>query len=220
MDKNLVLEKKKQVNPKIVEYVESEIFPQYLKFVGGHGLEHIQDVIERSFQFGATVPEINFDMVYVIAAYHDIGRKIDNDTHEIQSAKLFLEDETICKFFTSAQQKTIAEAIEDHRASSKSEPRSVYGKIVSSADRGFSVEDSLRRSTSYNRSLHPQFSRAEVIEDARFHLRKKYAPGGYAARKMYFDDPLFTEYMQEIERVTASAEAFEKALEEFGITVV
>lgn len=52
----------------------------------GHNLEHIQYVIDRSLKFANTVEDINFDMVYTIAAYHDIGHYIDAKNHEKVSA--------------------------------------------------------------------------------------------------------------------------------------
>ena len=48
------------------------------------------------------------------------------------------------KFFKEEQRKIIAEAIVDHRASLEYEARSIYGKIVSSADREISVQNMLR----------------------------------------------------------------------------
>ena len=38
-------------------------------------------------------------------------------------------------YFTKEQRKIIGEAVEDHRASLSYEPRSIYGKIISEADR-------------------------------------------------------------------------------------
>lgn len=81
------------------------------------------------------IEDINYDMVYVIAAYHDLGHHIDADNHEKVSAELLLEDNQLKEFFTIEQTQTMADAVYDHRASLEGEPRSIYGKIVSSADR-------------------------------------------------------------------------------------
>lgn len=43
----------------------------------------------------------------------------------------------------------MSEAIEDHRASLEYIPRSIYGKIISSADRNTSIEDILKRTYEY-----------------------------------------------------------------------
>ena len=41
------------------------------------------------------------------------------------------------------------EAVEDHRASSDHEPRSIYGKIVAEADRIIDTDITLRRTVQY-----------------------------------------------------------------------
>lgn len=56
-------------------------------------------------------------MVYVIAAYHDIGHHIDAKSHEIISAQILSEDKKLKKFFSEEQIMVMKEAIEDHRAS-------------------------------------------------------------------------------------------------------
>ena len=139
-----------KINAKIKKYVEEKVFPQYEEHAG-HGIAHINYVIRRSLKFAEEAPEANVNMVYVVAAYHDIGRKIDNEHHEIESAKIFLNDEFMKGFFANEEREIIAEAIEDHRASSKREPRSIYGRIVSSADRSTSVIGVLDRVYDYNR---------------------------------------------------------------------
>ena len=112
--------------------------------------------------------------------------------------------------------KIMAEAVEDHRASLGREPRSVYGKIVSSADRNPNLESMLARAYDYNRLLHPEYTEAEMIEDVRKVLRKKYTPTGYAAKAMYFDDPDFEHLLVEVERITRSPEEFYQIQSEFN----
>ena len=132
------------VNPKLKEYIEKNIFPLYQRNEKGHDITHIQYVIERSFELvEQNELAVDLDMVYAIAAYHDIGHYIDSKIHEIISAKIMQEDKTLLSFFNEKQLETIKQAIEDHRASSDHEPRSIYGKIVSSADRNDTVEKCL-----------------------------------------------------------------------------
>ena len=83
------------INKEIAKYIEKFILPQYKSNDKGHGINHIMYVIERSFKFADTVKDINLDMVYVIAAYHDIGHKIDVKNHEVVSAQLLLNDEKL-----------------------------------------------------------------------------------------------------------------------------
>ncbi len=107
-------------------------------------------------KFAQTVPDINFNMVYVIAAYHDIGHHIDSKKHELISAQMMMQDEELKHFFSQKELQIIKEAIEDHRASSDHEPRSIYGKIVSTADRNNTVSSCLKRTYTYGKKLKPE----------------------------------------------------------------
>ena len=208
-------EKPTGITPEIQNYIEEKIIPRY-RAMSGHTDKHIQQVITRSLKFADGLEGINRDMVYVIAAYHDLGREVDDDHHEIESAKMLRSDMELEKFFTATEIETMAEAVEDHRASNKHEPRSIYGKIVSSADRNTSVDQMLERCYDCTRLWNPEMTDDEVIETARKHLREKYSPDGYAAKKMYFPDPDFQSCLEEIERITRDPEKFRRIQKEFN----
>lgn len=209
-----ILEKSIPVNYHLQEYIESEILPQYDPHAG-HGIPHIRYVIRRSLRFAEEVPDVNMNMVYTIAAYHDIGRKIDNEHHEAVSAQILLKDQKIKEFFNEDQIKTIAEAIEDHRASLKNDPRSIYGKIVSSADRNTSVEQMLGRTYDYSKNMTPEADEKAIFEAVRAHLRDKYGSNGYAAKKMFFNDLEYTAYSKKIDEITSDYDVFEKVMTDF-----
>lgn len=202
-----------RVNSEIVNYVETEILPKY-SGLGGHTDKHIRQVIKRSLKFYQQAPDLNIDMVYIIAAYHDLGRLIDNETHNIESAKMLCKDKFIKELFSPEEIDTMAEAVEDHRASLKCEPRSIYGKLVSSADRNTNIDDMLSRVYDYHKHLNPEMKESKIVEGARRHLREKYSPDGYAAKKMYFDDPDFTEVLTKVEEITRDSEEFAKVMRE------
>ena len=196
-----------KINPEIRKYIESEILPRYSQ-LGGHTNDHVNQVIERSLRFSTQVPDINVDMAYIIAAFHDLGRLVDDETHNIESAKMLRADEFVKEHFSAKEVETMAEAIEDHRASLGREPRSIYGKLVSSADRNSDKEGMLSRSYDYAKHLHPEMTDAQLMEEARVHLREKYSPDGYAAKTMYFDDPDFQAILVWIEEITRTPEKF------------
>jgi uncharacterized protein len=196
-----------KISPDIKEYIESEILPRY-NALGGHTGDHIDQVIERSLRFAKQAPEINVDMAYVIAAFHDLGRLVDDETHNIESAKMLRADEFLREHFSAEEVETMAQAVEDHRASLGREPRSIYGKLVSSADRNSDKEGMLSRSYDYAKHLHPEMTDAQLMEEARVHLREKYSPDGYAAKTMYFDDPDFQAILVWIEEITRTPEKF------------
>ena len=205
----------KKVSAKVKKYANEKILPRYDE-LKGHTGEHIAEVIRRSLEFAKQVPWVNVDMVYIVAAYHDLGRLVNNETHNIESAKMMRKDEFLLKNFSAEEVETMVEAVEDHRASLGHEPRSIYGKIVSSADRNPSVESMLERAYDYNKLLHPDYSENELIEDVRVHLREKYAPDGYAAKTMYFKDPLFEKMLVKVEEITRTPESFAKVQKEFN----
>ena len=122
------------INKKLKKYIEDNVFPRYENNDSGHNLSHIQYVIDRSMKFAMTVENINLDMVYTIAAYHDIGHSIDAKNHEKVSSEMLLADQKLREFFSEEEMKVMVDAVYDHRASLEGEPRSIYGKIVSSAD--------------------------------------------------------------------------------------
>lgn len=199
----------------VLDYIENEILPKY-NGIGGHTDAHIRQVIERSLRFVEQAPDVNVDMVVLIAAFHDLGRLVDQETHNIESGKMVRADKFLRKHFSDDEIKIMAEAVEDHRASLGHEPRSVYGKIVSSADRNTSVDRMLGRVYDYHRHLHPDMSEQQLIEESRVHLRAKYSPDGYAANTMYFDDPDFATCLARVEEITRSPEGFLKLMQEYN----
>ena len=195
-----------KINNELKEYIENNIFPVYSKNDQGHNLDHIKYVINRSIRFANTVPDINYNIVYTVVAYHDIGHHIDPKKHEIISAQMMYNDAKLKEFFSDEERIVIKEAIEDHRASSDHEPRSIYGKIVSTADRNNTVEACLRRSYSYNKKLHPEYNEEQIYEDCHYHLNLKFGENGYA--KFYFKDEEYEKFLSEIRALLADKNKF------------
>ncbi|MBR3322189.1 methyltransferase domain-containing protein [Candidatus Saccharibacteria bacterium] len=212
---NFVLAKPSGIRPEVEECIKKKILPKYEK-LSGHTITHINQVISRSLAIAEDLPEVDRDMVYVIAAYHDLGRLVDDETHNIESGKMVRKDKELKKLFDEKQIEVIAEAVEDHRASLKGDPRSIYGRIVSSADRYMDLDDMLARSYDYTRHLHPEMSDDEVIEEARIHLREKFKPDGYGAKKVYYPSIDDKECFETIERITRDPLAYRKIVKEFN----
>ena len=162
----------KFMNEKLLEYIEKNIFPEYSKNEKGHGIEHIKYVIDRCMRFAEQFNNIDLNVIYTIAAFHDIGHHIDKKNHEKLSAEMFYNNMNMTQFFTEEERIIIKEGIEDHRASCDSVPRSDYGKIISSADRSTDVSEFLKRTHSYTLKYEPNLNQNEMIERART-LRRK-----------------------------------------------
>lgn len=189
----------KEINKQLRQYVEEKIFPIYENNDSGHGIEHIKYVIKRSFEFAHQFENIDFNIVYVIASFHDLAHHIDKDNHEVLSAKLFYENEKMKEFFTDEQRKIIKEAIEDHRASLKYEPRSDYGKIISSADRNVDIISSLKRTHAYTTKHYPNLYLDQMINRAYNHINKKFGDCGYA--KMWLVDEEFDKFKDDVKEL-------------------
>ena len=60
------------IQPQLKAYIEQEILPCYDHFDAAHQRDHAEEVIARSLAL-AEHYEVNENMVYAIAAYHDTG---------------------------------------------------------------------------------------------------------------------------------------------------
>lgn len=195
------------MNNELKKYIENTVFPEYLKNEKGHGIEHINYVINRCFKFAEQFDNIDLDILYTIACFHDIAHHIDKKNHETLSAQIFYENEELKQFFTDKQRVVIKEAIEDHRASSRIVPRSDYGKIISSADRSTDVDDFLGRTHSYTMKHQPDSTITEMLERAYQHTLDKYGDKGYA--KHYVFDDEYVAFRNEINSLLTNKNEFE-----------
>ena len=196
------------MNDKLLDYIENNVFPQYSKNEQGHGIEHIRYVIDRCMRFAEQFDNIDLNILYTIAAFHDIGHHIDKKNHEKVSAEIFYNNMDMTQFFTEEERIIIKEGIEDHRASSDSIPRSIYGKIISSADRSTDVNEFLKRTHSYTLKYEPNLNQDKTIERAYNHTKEKYGDSGYA--KNYVVDDEYNRFKNIISELLNDKEKFKK----------
>ena len=168
-----------RIDPEIADYVEREIIPRYDGFDKAHQRDHARMVIDQSLLIAAHMPELSADMVYCIAAFHDLGLVNGRDRHHIDSGIILKADSFIRGNFSPDQIQIMAEAVEDHRASGKTEPRSVYGKVVADADRFIEAETIIRRTIQYGLANYPELDRDGHYRRTLSHLSEKYGPEGY-----------------------------------------
>ena len=192
----------------LLDYIKKNIFSRYESNKNGHGLDHILYVINRSLNFASNVENINMEMVYVIAAYHDIGHSIDPDNHEKVSADILRADKMLKEFFSDEQIEEMAIAVEDHRASSKSNPRTIYGEIVSSADRNTDVYSPLRRTFAYRYKDYNGSNLEDIIEESFDHISRKFGIDGYASKKMFFEDKEYDDFLSGIRELISNKDKF------------
>ena len=159
-------------------YIETEILPRYEAFDKAHQRDHADYVIRQSLEL-AKHYDVDMDMVYAIAAYHDTGLAVDRKTHHLESGKVVRNDKRLVEWFTEDQIEIMAQAVEDHRASNKYEPRSIYGKIVAEADRQIDGMTILRRTIQFGLNHYPDLDREGHWGRTLEHINEKYAEGGY-----------------------------------------
>lgn len=160
------------------EYIEQNILPRYAAFDRGHQRDHAESVIAESIKL-AHEHHADEDMAYTIAAYHDLGLSVDREFHHIHSGEILMADTDLRRWFSEEQLLTMRDAVEDHRASAKRPPRTIYGAIVAEADRQIDPETILRRTLQYGMKQTPTADFDQHFERAYAHMLDKYAEGGY-----------------------------------------
>ena len=162
----------------LVEFVETNILPKYTEFDSAHNLEHVTRVIRNALDLvRQTGADIN--MVYVIAAYHDLGMSGPRAVHHITGGKILATDARLKRWFSAEQIKIMKEAVEDHRASASHAPRSLYGKIIAEADRDIIPEVVFRRTIEFGLANYPQLDREQQWQRFCEHMEQKYSVNGY-----------------------------------------
>lgn len=167
-----------QPSEELKDYIEAQVIPRYEAFDAAHRTEHVRTVISQSLAL-ARHYDVEIDMVYAIAAFHDTGLAHGRELHHIHSGRILLEDAFMQTHFSARQLAVMRDAIEDHRASSDHAPRTVYGRIVAEADRCIDPETVIRRTIQYGLAHSPALDREGQFGRCVEHLRKKYAEGGY-----------------------------------------
>lgn len=180
----------------LVEYIENEIIPCYDAFDKGHQRDHALTVIEQGLYLSQFY-DVDKAMVYAACACHDLGLREDRKTHHLISGRIIREElaapsgssssdgrtptdrHSLSEWFTAEQIELIAQAAEDHRASSDHEPRTIYGKIVAEADRLIDADTVIRRTVQYGLSHYPELDREGHWQRTVEHIGEKYAEGGY-----------------------------------------
>ena len=204
----------KDIHLQLKNYIEREILPLYDCFDAAHKRNHADEVIERSLAL-AEHYEVNKDMVYAIAAYHDTGLCEGRDTHHLVSGRIIREDQKLREWFTEEQIETMAQAAEDHRASSGHEPRSIYGKIVAEADRLITPEKVIRRTIQFGLGHHPELDKEGQYQRFKAHLLEKYSDTGYL--RLWLPESENAPRLEELRRIIRDEgklrEAFEQVFE-------
>ena len=162
----------------LVEFIETKILPQYAAFDAAHNMEHVTRVIRHSLEL-VKITGADINMVYTIAAYHDLGMSGPRAVHHVTGGKILATDARLKKWFTAEQLKVMREAVEDHRASASRSPRSIYGKIVAEADRDLDSDIVIRRTIQFGLANYPELDYEGQYRRFKEHMDNKYSKEGY-----------------------------------------
>lgn len=193
-------------------YIEEEIIPRYDHFDKAHQRDHVEMVIRQSMEI-AEHQDVDVNMVYAIAAYHDTGLCEGRELHHQVSARIILTDAHLKKWFTEAQIRTMAEAAEDHRASAQHTPRSIYGRIVAEADRYIDPVTIVLRTIQYGVDHYPELSREQHYERMVSHLKEKYGRGGYL--KLWFEDSPNAARLEQLRQIIDDESRLKQLFEDY-----
>ena len=187
-------------------FLEREIVPLYDNFDAGHGRDHVHTVMSQSMSLASHYPEVDTCLLLTAAAYHDLGLAFGRDEHHIHSARIVRDDQRLRQWFNEEEIIIIAEAAEDHRASSGHEPRTIYGRIVAEADRIIDSETIVRRALQYGMSHEPGLDREAQYRRLMDHMLEKYAEGGYLKLWIPYGDN--ARRLKEFRQTLADEQAF------------
>ena len=206
-DNNYINKCINKINNALKKYIQNNIMPKYELNDKGHNKDHIDFVLKRAFEITNNY-DINFDILYTSVSYHDIACHINREKHEILSAEIAYNDEFLKEFFSKEELEIIKEAIEDHRASSSSIPRNIYGKILSSADRKVSIKNYLVSSLFFGQTDIDKVDMEQAIEQSYNHAIKKFGKEGYATNKFYVEDTRYKKFLNDLQYLIDNKEEF------------
>lgn len=182
------------INATLEKYIFEEVVPRYASFDAAHKEDHALTVIRQALElldgresWAAAQADVepfwlapvDRAMLLTAAACHDLGLVNGRERHHLDSGIIIRADSRLKKWFNEEQIEVIAQAAEDHRASGKGAPRSIYGMLIAEADRVIDQETIIRRTIQFGLKHYPDLCREGQLQRAREHLVEKYGRGGY-----------------------------------------
>ena len=158
-------------------YIKDKIIPLYSSFDSAHQIDHVKAVMHDSIEEAKDLG-VSETLSLVAAAYHDIGLVKDRKTHHLVSGEMMRKDEFLNSTFPPDIVSLLAEAAEDHRASSSTIPHSIFGAIVADSDRQLDTTTVVRRMMEYAYD-HGAKTLDQIMEHVSSHMAEKYSKNGY-----------------------------------------
>jgi uncharacterized protein len=178
------------MNKELENFIEKDIIPLYNQFDAAHDITHVRTVIENGLSyrdeyislFPSLCYVIDEDVLYAACALHDVGLVHGRENHEKRGAEFVKNCKTLKQFFIDKQVNLIADAVLQHRASYKGECSSIYGKLLSVADRNMNPVIMFTRALQSAASKFDNISenKNNIIKSAKDLICQKFGSHGYA----------------------------------------
>ncbi|NLC32483.1 MAG: HD domain-containing protein [Clostridiales bacterium] len=200
----------KTMNEELLMYIQTNIIPRYHKVDKAHDVNHIRHVI-RNCMYIAKEYDVDKNILYTAAAYHDLGLEVERERHEVFSRDMMCRDKRLDDFFNQEEKDLIADAILTHRASSKAAPKTIYGKILADADRDLVPVRIIERTILYSLEKFPNSSRTSHFMTIKDHIAAKYGPDGYV--KLWLDTQRNNKGLKMIRTLMSDESRFERVFD-------
>lgn len=192
----------------IQAFLEREIVPRYDAFDAAHGRDHVRYVMRESQHLAQFYPQVDRAMLMVAAAYHDLGLSEGRERHHEVSARILRADRRLRQWFIPQEIEVMADAAEDHRASSKREPRTIYGRIIAESDRQIDGYVIVKRALQYGLNNNSELDREGHRRRVWQHMQDKYGHDGYL--RLYIPESENAERLREFRAVLDDANRFDR----------
>ena len=198
------------MNKELIQYIETNIIPRYQNNDKAHQENHVRRVIRNALLI-AEEYDADKNIVYTAAAYHDLGLSVERARHEVFSKEMMLSDSKLDEFFNQEEKNMIADAILAHRASSKTEPNSIYGKIVADADRDLVPVHIIERTVFFSLDNYPSYDKDGHFVRSYDHIQSKYGQGGYL--KLWLDAKVNNENIEKLRNLISDKQRFRRVFD-------
>ena len=198
------------INKELMNYIERYIIPRYKKNDGAHDENHVRTVIRDSILLAENY-DVDKNIVYAAAAYHDLGLEVERERHEFFSKEIMLKDKKLDEFFNKQEKDIIADAILSHRASNKVEPHSIYGKIVADADRDLIPIHIIERTILFSLEKFPGYDKDEHFLRSKEHIEIKYGQDSYM--KLWLDSEVNDGRLKKLRNLISDEDRFKRVFD-------
>jgi len=183
--------KKDFIRKDLYAYINSNIKSKYKSFDKAHNISHYNFVTNNCLEYGNELInqgyDVDLEIAYVVGAYHDIGISNGREGHAKSSGVIVRNDSRLKEFYDDETIEVIAKAVEDHSSHLDYEPRSIYGKIVSDADRNNTLYLVFSRPVKYGLKNETYRDRSSHVDAVYEFVNNKFGRNGYV--KYWLDIP-------------------------------